>query len=345
MWKLLALGFLHIAAADSETCSDVNSQSVEAKPIALMQMLQTSTINKKTPTTKIKKKDSPELKHMRDLYLDTVRDSLTGSILRTPGVYPSEGEKDEIRRLPYRAQNRWIGNEWCDYCFTMAGGARVDNVRTLIEETIANGVPGDFLEAGTWRGGCSIMARLVQKALGEGEKRRTYFCDSFSGLPKASDSASMALDDDHWNRMHFLEVSQEEVQDNAKQFGALDENTLFRKGFFSESLPKVRQEMQAEGRQLAVLRGDGDMYESFTDILYNLYEFIPVGGYFICDDCPGIRAAQKAIDDFRSLHHITDPMHKVEGSVAGRYWRKSTATPVNYTYYLQWNATRAFRAA
>ena len=34
-----------------------------------------------------------------------------------------------------------------------------------------------------------------------------------------------------------------------------------------------------------MLYGDGDMFESFYDILYNLYEFVPVGGWFVCDDC------------------------------------------------------------
>ena len=27
------------------------------------------------------------------------------------------------------------------------------------------------------------------------------------------------------------------------------------------------------------------MFESYYDILYNLYELIPVGGWFVCDDC------------------------------------------------------------
>ena len=46
-------------------------------------------------------------------------------------------------------------------------------------------------------------------------------------------------------------------------------------GFFADSLPRARAEIGA----IAVLRIDGDMYESYMDILYNLYEFVPVGGY------------------------------------------------------------------
>merc|ERR1719195_804101 len=108
--------------------------------------------------------------------------------------------------------------------------------------------------------------------MGEDEGRRTYVCDSFSGLPRAS----TADDDDAWSEVHLFEVAQSEVEDNFKRFVPLDDNVRFRKGYFSESLPNVHEELQAEGRQLAVLRGDGDMYESFLDILYNLYDFVAV---------------------------------------------------------------------
>jgi len=273
---------------------------------------------------------------LMNLYLDNVRDTLTGSILRTRGIACQEGQSPEP--IPFDKGVRWLGTEWCEYCFTMTGGARVQNVRDLVEETISKSIPGDFLEAGSWRGGASIMARVVQHVMGEDKNRRTYVCDSFSGLPKSSTEQ----DGNFWSRMHYLEVSQSEVEDNFKQFVSLDDNVRFRKGYFSQSLPKLREELKADGRQLAVLRGDGDMYESYMDILYNLYEFVPVGGYFICDDCPGIIVAQKAVDDFRRDNAIEDEIHAVSGSGAGTFWRKGRPTSVNYAKYLEWNTTRVF---
>lgn len=275
------------------------------------------------------------------LYLDTVRDTLTGAILRTPSVLPQAGEVKDMKVSPFNETIRWRGGDWCESCYTMAGGARVQNVRELVSSTIIAGVPGDFLEAGTWRGGSSIMARVVQHVLGEDAKRRTYVCDSFSGLPRSS----QAQDSDNWSYMKYLQVSQSEVEENFKRFVKLDDNVRFRKGYFSESLPKVRDELQKEGRQLAVLRGDGDMYESFLDILFNLYEFIPIGGYFICDDCPAIPEAQMAIDHFRNLHDIQEVIRTVEGSATGIFWQKANQTSVNYTHYLEWNASRNFRNA
>ena len=77
-----------------------------------------------------------------------------------------------------------------------------------------------------------------------------------------------------------------------------------------------------------------DMYESYMDILFNLYEFVSVGGYFICDDCPKISVAQRAINDFRDHHHITDPLLKVQGSIDGSYWQKGA--PVVLQCFRQW---------
>lgn len=277
----------------------------------------------------------PSISPMMSQYLDTVRDTLTGAILRTPTVSPGEGDAAVLARAPYNRTSRWRG-EWCEHCYTMAGGARVQNVRELVERAISEGIPGDFLEAGVWRGGSCIMARLVQNVMGQGAERKTWVCDSFSGLPLSSQSK----DSNNWHQMDFLMVSQSEVENNFKQFYALDKNVQFRKGYFSESLPKVRQELKDAGRQLAVLRGDGDMYESFMDILYNLYDFVPVGGFFICDDCPMVPEAQQAIDEFRSHHNITELMQVVNASKTGIFWRKSVPTVVDYAKYLQWNATR-----
>eukprot|EP00419_Tripos_fusus_P004927 CAMPEP_0172692072 /NCGR_PEP_ID=MMETSP1074-20121228/24983_1 /TAXON_ID=2916 /ORGANISM="Ceratium fusus, Strain PA161109" /LENGTH=410 /DNA_ID=CAMNT_0013512205 /DNA_START=29 /DNA_END=1258 /DNA_ORIENTATION=- len=275
---------------------------------------------------------TPSDQKLMNLYLHGVRDILTGATLKTRSIQFPEGKKAS----PFNEKVRWKGGDWCEYCFTMAGGARVQNVRDLVEETITKNVPGDWLEAGAWRGGCSIMARVVQNVMGEDANRRTYVCDSFSGLPLASTSA----DNDNWHQQHFLEVSQSEVEGNFKRFVPLDDNVRFRKGYFSESLPKVREELLAQGRQLAVLRGDGDMYESYMDILYNLYEFVPVGGYFICDDCHGIPGAQRAIDDFRKHNAIGDPIQIISDSAGGSFWRKGSATFVNYTKYLEWCKTR-----
>jgi len=265
----------------------------------------------------------------------SLQDSLTGKALETPSITVTTSQ--DLRSKPYDEIGRDYGSDWCSFCYTMAGTARLDNVRELLENIFKDEIEGDFLEAGTWRGGTSIFARAVQVAMKQ-EDRSVFVCDSFSGLPRSS----TARDSNVWSRMQFLSVSQTDVEDHFRRFQMLDERVHFVKGFFSASLPKLRVEFITKNIKLAVLRGDGDMFESYYDILYNLYEFVPVGGYFICDDCPKISVAESAVAQFRRDHNITDPIKYVTGSVVGSYWRKSKMVPVNYDAYLAWNQTRSF---
>ena len=86
------------------------------------------------------------------------------------------------------------------------------------------------------------------------------------------------------------------------------------------------------------------MYESYVDVLFNLYEFLAVGGYFMCDDCPSSAEAQQAIDHFREAHGITSSITVLKGNAqSGSYWRKETNTAVAYDQYKAWNATRQMK--
>jgi len=265
--------------------------------------------------------------------LDELRDELTGIAHQSPEVVPSIHDDDALIRVAFDRDHRDRGSRWCDGCYTMAGTFRLDSERRMLEDVFEKNIPGDFLEAGTWRGGSSIFARALQLKH-EQSSRSTYVCDSFSGLPNASTS-----EDVDWPS-NFLSVSEDEVRSNFEQCQVYDNNVKFVKGYFQDSLPVLREEFQQAGKQLAVVRGDGDMFESYYDILYNLYEFVPVGGYFICDDCPGIPEAQKAIETFREAHGISEPLVEIQDSAFGSYWRKARNVTVNYTFYTEWNLTR-----
>src|SRR4030095_4998879 len=89
-----------------------------------------------------------------------------------------------------------------------------------------------------------------------------------------------------------LAVSKEEVANNFEKYELLDDQVVFLKGWFKESLPK------APIGSLAILRLDGDMYESTSDALNNLYFKLSIGGFCIIDDY-FLEGCKKAVDDFR----------------------------------------------
>ena len=62
----------------------------------------------------------------------------------------------------------------------MIGLKRLDNVRACVERVIEDGVPGDFIETGVWRGGCAIFMRGILAAH-EVSDSQVWLADSFCG--------------------------------------------------------------------------------------------------------------------------------------------------------------------
>ncbi len=203
-------------------------------------------------------------------------------------------------------------NPWPVKAETMIGMERLDNLQDCITDVLRCRVPGDLIETGVWRGGATIFMRAVLKAYGD-TARTVWAADSFRGLPKPDVQRAPADKGDvHW-AFGALAIPVEEVQANFARYGLLDDQVRFLVGWFRDTLPT------APIKQLAILRLDGDLYESTTDALYALYPKLSIGGYVIVDDyhLPPCRAA---IHEYRAKHGITEQIVSIdEGSV---FWRR-----------------------
>jgi O-methyltransferase len=219
-----------------------------------------------------------------------------------------------VRRYEVDMEKREQGNDWPPDAETMVGLKRLDNVQACIADVVQKGVPGDILEAGVWRGGCSIFMRAALAAFGD-TSRIVWVADSFEGLPPP-DAQNYPKDkgDIHWTHQSYLGVSLETVKANFERYGYLDERVRFLKGWFKDTLHT------APVTQLAIVRLDGDMYESTIQTLDALYPKLSVGGYIVVDDygLPGCRAA---VDEYRANHGITEEIQAVDWS--GIYWRRA----------------------
>lgn len=98
------------------------------------------------------------------------------------------------------------------------------------------------------------------------------------------------------------------------RYGLLDDQVEFVEGFFSDSLPTAPIE------QLALIRLDGDLYESTRDAIVPLYPKLSPGGFCIVDDYYAFTDCQRAIDEYRSEHGITAELHRIDKMAV--YWRK-----------------------
>ena len=219
-----------------------------------------------------------------------------------------------VRRSTEQARQR--GQDWPPDAETMIGMERLNNLQDCVEDVVRRGVPGDLLEAGVWRGGATILMRATLKVLGVTD-RTVWVADSFRGLPPARPDLFPADAGARWDAFEDLAVSLDQVKANFARYGLLDEQVRFLPGWFSETLASL------PAATLAVLRVDGDMYESTMDILRPLYPKVSTGGYVIIDDYRSVHACQLAVDDYRREMRIDDPIVEIDGSAV--FWRKGGA--------------------
>lgn len=219
---------------------------------------------------------------------------------------------DAVPVRPVDPERRQIGHDWPALAETMVGVERMWNVRELLEDVLRRGVPGDVIETGVWRGGVTILMRAILAAWGE-TKRTVWVADSFMGLPPPDEERFPADAGDQHHTLGFLAVSLDEVRNNFARYDLLDEQVRFLPGWFRDTLPNAPID------RLALLRLDGDMYESTIVALDALYPKLSSGGYCIIDDYDLV-GCRKALDDYRERHGIHEPMHYF--SQAAVWWQK-----------------------
>ena len=225
---------------------------------------------------------------------------------REPEHFERVREARELGRL-YDGKLTNIG-----FAHTMIGRARLDNVDECVTAALDARVPGDLVECGVWRGGATILMRGILAARGVSD-RRVWVADSFEGLPVPE--AGVDTLDLSKERFPQLAVSQERVAATFERFGLLDDQVRFLRGWFKDTLPTAPIE------RIAVLRLDGDLYESTMTTLDALYDKVSPGGFVIVDDYLLVEACRRAVDEFRASRGIDDPIVEIDWT--GVYWRRS----------------------
>jgi O-methyltransferase len=273
----------------------------------------------------------------RALYLDLLKRTLTGAVaedsdsilggVRTAGSPVlkkrlADGVGRFAKRFgfelsykrPYDPQRRTLGRDWPARSDSMIGLRRMDNIQHCVEAVLRDDVPGDLIETGVWRGGATIFMRGVLKAH-EDETRTVWVADSFEGLPPPDPARYPADTGDTFHEMGGLAVGVDQVKHNFERYGLLDDRVKFLVGWFKDTLPTAPIE------KLAVIRLDGDLYESTWQSIEALYPKLSPGGFCIIDDYGDLVAqCQRAIHDYRDAHGITEEIIDIDGT--GAYWRK-----------------------
>lgn len=244
--------------------------------------------------------------------------SIVNSNWKTAFLYPL----DKILRLRNFAicklkfvekEKRLNGYDWPANADTMIGLNRLNNIELCIYNILKDNIEGDFIETGVWRGGATIFMRAVLKESGISD-RHVWVADSFIGLPKPNTEKYKVDKNNKLHSLKILSASLDEVKNNFSKYNLLDEQVVFLKGWFKDTLP------DAPIKKLALLRLDGDLYESTIQSLTYLYPKLTVGGYVIIDDYNAFEYCKKAVNDYRAEHSITNEIIEIDKEAV--YWRK-----------------------
>ncbi len=248
----------------------------------------------------------------RTLYLDLLERSLQNAIHGESQVEMKIQSWLQRVRHPYLTRRGAF--PWPTRAHSMIGPQRLRNLRDLVERTLTDNIPGDYIETGVWRGGACILMRGVLAAHGVTD-RKVIVSDSFEGLPRPDAAKYPADKRDRLFAFEELAVSVDQVRKNFETYGLLDDQVVFLKGFFKDTLPTL----SAHSR-FALIRLDGDMYESTMDALNGLYDKLSSGGYAIIDDYSGLKNCRQAVHDYLDQHRLKVDIHKIDDS--GVWWQK-----------------------
>jgi O-methyltransferase len=205
---------------------------------------------------------------------------------------------------------RAAGLDWPFQGLTMTGLQLLDDLQSCVESVVQDGVAGDLIEAGSWRGGASILMRAALDALGDRE-RTVWVADSFQGFPEdAGEHVELSA-------YEFLAAPLDEVKANFARFGC-GKGVRFVPGFFEETLPPLSD------LRWAIVRLDGDTYEATLTALESLYPGLSAGGYVVIDDYGLFEESRRAVDEFRERHGITEPLEDVDWNC--KRWRRENET-------------------
>lgn len=137
------------------------------------------------------------------------------------------------------------------------------NLFHLLEQTVANNVPGDVVDLGCNAGDSTIVMQRVITALAPNKQVHAY--DSFEGLPELTDN-------DRKDGIYGRGYMAAGLDLFTRKFEALGlKMPHTHKGWFEQTVPRELPE------KISFALFDGDLYESTKHLLPHVYERMPSG--------------------------------------------------------------------
>jgi hypothetical protein len=191
--------------------------------------------------------------------------------------------------------------------FTMVHESGVRFTAEQAVGLIQRGIKGVYVECGVWRGGCSLAMLLAQRSQWGRVERPVYMLDSFEGLPPITPrdgplAAQWKNGADPANYLDNCKASLEDLKANVATMGFGPQDCTIVPGWFKDTVPLVADALKS--RKIALLRLDGDWYDSTLICLEHLAPLVSEGGVVVLDDYYAWDGCARAVHDYLSRHDL-----------------------------------------
>jgi O-methyltransferase len=196
---------------------------------------------------------------------------------------------DDETRTVIRAVRPW----------TMTSNEKLFALVVAVRYVVDQGIPGDVVECGVWRGGSMQAIARVLAARGATD-RELHLFDTFEGMPPPTEEdvqhggppAAELLATRPRTAKVWAIADLEDVKTGMAQVDYPAERIHYHPGLVEETIP------DAAPQRIALLRLDTDWYASTKHELEHLYDRVPSGGVVVIDDYDYWEGSRKAVDEF-----------------------------------------------
>ena len=192
--------------------------------------------------------------------------------------------------------------------YTMGGWKAMHNAFEIVALAEKLNISGALVECGVARGGTSAMMAMANLRLGK-EERIKWLFDSYEGLPSPGPSdfrngkVGEVVSPLGAGDCIGTEAEVRYLMLDKLEFSPTKVNLV--KGWFEKTVPATKKDVGA----IAILRLDGDWYESTKVPLENFYDQITKGGLIIIDDYATCYGSQLAVDEFLEGRSLSCPLN------------------------------------
>lgn len=234
-----------------------------------------------------------------------------------------QNNKFALLQTPYQGIKAYLahqdpvvsfGDAWVKATpFTMVNSKRTKFMWDAIAKVNQEGIEGDIVEAGVWKGGVSMVMAYANLKDGAQFGREHWLYDTFEGLP-APDSPNDGDDSKKaWEQVLSGKSRDKYVDPETGKwcYGALDivQHNMEKTGLSADKLHFIKGKVEDTLKipenlpsKIAILRLDTDWYDSTKAELNVLYDRLQPGGLLFIDDYCAWGGARKATDEWIESH-------------------------------------------